>query len=136
MTTRSVRLRVQNDAREAARRAGPSATADTRLPRRRIDTARIVCAAGSMKLSRVRLSVRPSVFLFVRPIIRPPHAVAAGLLLWARLLGNIDRLLHGRRSATHASTELSMGPFCLTEPNPTHGQLCASSATLSAGVGS
>jgi len=63
LITPSVHLRVQDDARETARRAGPSATADTRFPRRRIDTARTVCAAGSMKLSSVRLSVppRPSV---------------------------------------------------------------------------
>ena len=104
LITPSVHLRVQNDARETARRAGPSATADTRFPRRRIDTARTVCAAGSMKLSSVRLSVRPSVFLFVRPIIRSARAVATGLLLRARLPGNIDRLLHGLRSATNASS--------------------------------
>ena len=45
--------------------------------------------------------VRPSVCLSVCPI-RPPHAAAAGLLLWARRLGDIDRLLHGRRSAAAA----------------------------------
>ena len=45
-----------------------------------------------------RLFVRPS----VRPIIRPLHATAPGLLLWARRAGNIDRLLHGRRSAAAA----------------------------------
>ena len=68
LITPSVHLRVQDDARETARRAGPSATADTRLPRRRIDTARIVCAAGSMKLSSVRLSVPPA-----RLSVRPSH---------------------------------------------------------------
>jgi len=31
----------------------------------------------------VKLYVRPSVCLSVCPIIRPPHAAAAGLLLWA-----------------------------------------------------
>ena len=45
------------------------------------------------------VGVRPSVC----PIIRPPHATAAGLLLWARWAGDIDRLLHGRRSAATAS---------------------------------
>jgi len=41
--------------------------------------------------------------LSVCPIIRPPHATAAGLLLWARRAGDIDRLLHGRRPAATAS---------------------------------
>ena len=47
---------------------------------------------------------RPSVCLSVRPVIRSPLAVAAGLLLWARRPGDIDRLLHGRRSAASASS--------------------------------
>ena len=38
----------------------------------------------------------------VRLSKRPPHAAAAGLLLWARRSGDIDRLLHGRRSAAAA----------------------------------
>ena len=38
------------------------------------------------------LSACPS----IRPISRPPHVAAAGLLLWARRAGVIDRLLHGR----------------------------------------
>ena len=59
--------------------------------------------AGSMKLSGVRLSVCPS----IRPIIRSPHAAAAGLLLWARRPGDIDRLLHDRRSAANASSVTS-----------------------------
>jgi len=42
-----------------------------------------------MQLSDVRLSVCP---------IRSPHVAAAGLLLWARKLGDIDRLLHGWRA--------------------------------------
>ena len=42
-----------------------------------------------MKLSDVRLSVCR--------VIRPPHAAAVGLLLWARRAGEIDGLLHGRR---------------------------------------
>jgi len=40
-------------------------------------------------------SVRLSVCLSVCPIIRPPHAAAAGLLLWARL---IDCCMAWRRS--------------------------------------
>ena len=52
-----------------------------------------------MKLSGVRLSVRPSVCLSVCVVIRLRHADAAGLLLWARRPADIDRLLHGRRSA-------------------------------------
>ena len=52
-----------------------------------------------MKLS----SVRPSVCLSVCPIIRPLHAAAVGLLLWARRPGDIDRLLDGRRSAAAAN---------------------------------
>ena len=51
-----------------------------------------------MKLSGVRLS------LSVRSIIRSPQAAAAGLLLWARRPGDIDRLPHGRRSAANASS--------------------------------
>ena len=43
-----------------------------------------------MKLLSVRLCVRP--------------IAAAGLLLWARQPGDIDRLLHGRRSAANASS--------------------------------
>ena len=41
--------------------------------------------------------VRPSVCL-----IRPPHAAAAGLLLWARRAGDVEWMLHGRRSAAAA----------------------------------
>jgi len=40
--------------------------------------------------------------LSVCPVL-PPHAAAAGLLLWARRAGDIDRLLHGRRSAASCS---------------------------------
>ena len=39
-----------------------------------------------------RASVRPSVCLSVCPNIRPLHAAAAGLLLWARQAEDIDRL--------------------------------------------
>jgi len=46
--------------------------------------------------------VRPSVRLSVCPIIRTPHSTATGLLLCARRTGNIDRLLHNRRSAAAA----------------------------------
>ena len=65
--------------------------------KRFIGTVRVVCGAGSMQLSGVRLSV----CLSVCPI-RPPHAAAAGLLLWARRPEDLDRLLHGRRSAAAA----------------------------------
>jgi len=34
----------------------------------------------------------------------PPHAVAAGLLVRARRAGDIDRLLHGRRTAANAGS--------------------------------
>jgi len=55
-------------------------------------------AAGSVCVT-VRLPV-----LSVCPMYgsSSPHAAAAGLLLWARRAGNIDRLLHGRRSAANA----------------------------------
>ena len=50
-----------------------------------IGTAHIVCRAGSVQLSGVR-----------------PIATTAGLVLWARRPGDIDQLLHGRRSAAVA----------------------------------
>jgi len=56
---------------------------------RLFDSSRTVCGAGSMKLSSVRLSVRPS------------RRSAAGLLLWPGGQ-EIDRLLHGRHSAANA----------------------------------
>jgi len=56
---------------------------------------------------------RLSICLFVCPIDRQQQH-AAGLLPWARRPGDIDQLLHGRRSAVTAS---------------------ASSVTLSADVG-
>jgi len=46
-----------------------------------------------MQRSSVCLSVCLSVS--VRPIVRPPHASAAGLLLSGRQAGDIDRLLPG-----------------------------------------
>jgi len=52
-----------------------------------------------LALLALYLSVRPSVRLSVCPPVslsNPPHAADAGLLLWARLTGDIDRLLHGR----------------------------------------
>jgi len=60
-----------------------------------------VCSrgAGSMKRSRIRLSVCP---------IRLPHAPASGLLLWAQLPGDIDRLLHGWRAGGHQQPQCSM----------------------------
>jgi len=53
-----------------------------------IGTAGIVMRAGCVTETELRLSVCP---------IRPPYAAAAGLLLWARRVEDIDRLLHGRR---------------------------------------
>jgi len=53
---------------------------------------RIACTARSMHLSG-GASVRLSVCL-----IRSPHAAATGLLLWARRVGDICRLLHGRHA--------------------------------------
>ena len=44
----------------------------------------------------VRPSVCLSVCLSVCPIYQPLQQRAAGLLLWARRVGDIDRLLHGR----------------------------------------
>ena len=72
-----------------------------------IGTARVVCVS-------VRLSVCP---------IRPLQQRAAGLLLWARRAGDIDRLLHGRRrSSTRAAARRAAED--------------AGSATFSAYVGS
>jgi len=48
-----------------------------------IDNARIACAAGSIKLSSVRLSVCP--------VYRPLQQRAAGLLLGARWAGDISQ---------------------------------------------
>ena len=60
-----------------------------------------------------RISFCPTVYPYVCLIIWQPHAAVANLLLWARRAGDIDRWLHGQRSAATAS-----------------------SITLSAGVGS
>jgi len=49
-----------------------------------------------MKWHGVRPSVRPSVCLSYSPV----QQSAAGLLLWARRVGDIDRLLHGRRRSS------------------------------------
>ena len=46
---------------------------------------------------------RPSVCPSVPPIVLPPHAAAAGLLLWARWAEDVDQLLHTGRSAANAS---------------------------------
>jgi len=56
-------------------------------------------AAGSMHLS----GVCPSVRLSVSTRAYSSKSAAAGLLLWARRAGDIDRLLHSRRSAAAAS---------------------------------
>ena len=54
---------------------------------------RIICGAGSMKWYGVRPSVCPSVPAWASS--RKP--VAAGLLLWARRAGDINRLLRQRQ---------------------------------------
>jgi len=41
------------------------------------------------------------------PSGRRMHAAAAGLLLWARLARDIDRLLHGRRPAVSSSRAIA-----------------------------
>jgi len=81
-----------------------------------IDSARIGPICVQQGLCICRASVCPSVcrLLSVCPF-RPPHA-AAGLLLWARRPGDIDRLLHGKGPAASSS------------------HIAASNATLSAGV--
>ena len=59
--------------------------------------------------SRVYATVgRPSVRPSVCPI-RPPHAAAAGWLLWARRPGDIDRLLHGCGPAVISSRAAGCG---------------------------
>jgi len=74
---------------------------------RRIERSRVYEIVGRPS---VCLSVCPSVpsieyiTSLVRPIMRPPHADAAGLLLRAE---DIDRLLHGRRSAANAGSSTS-----------------------------
>ena len=74
------------------------------IVRRIIDTAHIVCGAGSMHLSGVCPSVClcPFVRLPVCPV-RPPHAADAGLLPRARRPGDIHRLLHGVSSSSRAA---------------------------------
>ena len=47
---------------------------------------------------------RPSVRLSVLPVIRPPHAAAAGLLLRARRAGDRSTAARVRRSAANASS--------------------------------
>ena len=69
----------------------------------------IVCGAGSMQLSDIHPSVCP---------IRLPHANAAGLLLWARRPGYIDKLLHGQQSV---AAEL---PHCKPRDVAKHRLVC------------
>jgi len=64
------------------------------------DTPRIVCKTGS---GAKRSGVRLYVCLSVCPIIRQPHAAAAGLLLSAVPTKDIDRLQrpqHGARGSS------------------------------------
>jgi len=44
----------------------------------------------------------------------PAAAAAAGLLLWARRPGDIDRLLHGRRSAANAAASSTLSADVVT----------------------
>jgi len=67
----------------------------------------IACVVGFMHLS----GVRPSVRLSVCPVIRPPHAAAAGLLLRARRSRDIDRLLRGAEQRRRHITAL--GSNCM-----------------------
>jgi len=60
-----------------------------------VANARMVCEAWSMKRYVVHPSVRP--FLSHSPAAA--RAREAGLLLWARRVGDIDRLLQQRRAA-------------------------------------
>jgi len=55
--------------------------------------------------------------------VRPPHAAAAGLLLWAQQTGGISQLLHGQRASAATAS-----------PQQRHAN--AGSAALSADVGS
>jgi len=62
-----------------------------------------------MKLLTVRLSVCLSVRPSVRPSVPPSHhSAAAGLLLWARHPRDINRLLHGRRSAAANASSVTL----------------------------
>ena len=73
------------------------------LPQFRICTASIVSGTGSMKRYGVRPSVRPSV---CRSMGRAHSSkpAAAGLLLWTRRAGDIDRLLQQRRPNAGSAT--------------------------------
>jgi len=57
--------------------------------------------AGSMKRYCVPLSVRPSVYL---SIAKSSKTAAAGLLLWARRAGDVNRLLQQRRVNAGSAT--------------------------------
>ena len=51
---------------------------------------------------QVKTALTVSVRLSVPAWARNSKPAAAGLLLWARRAGDVDRLLHGRRSAAAA----------------------------------
>jgi len=65
--------------------------------------------------SRVYVTVgRPSFHPSV--CLQPLYATATGLLLWARWPGDIDRLLHGKRSAAACGSQMKAVPrFQLTQ---------------------
>jgi len=71
------------------------------------------------------LVICASVCLSVCPIVRSPQAAVAGLLLWARRVADIDRLLHGWWSALNSSSATAW-----------HAAANVGSATVSADVGS
>ena len=80
------------------------------------DTACTVCAKG---LRNGTVSVRPSVC----PSYRLLQQRAAGLLLRARRTGDIDRLLHGRRSAAAAPQQKRKGLHIMAVQQRTYGYL-------------
>ena len=71
-----------------------------------IDTASVVCGAGSVKRYGVRPSVRLPVPEWAHNCSSKP-VPAAGLLLWARRAGDVDLLLQQRRAAGHAGSAMS-----------------------------
>jgi len=64
--------------------------------------------AGYVKRSSVRFSARLS-------IIRPPQAAAAGLLLWARRAGDIDRLPQGRAPCSSGAAARCTAANCVQQ---------------------
>ena len=79
-----------------------------------IDSVFLVC--GRFYWTVPDLSVRLSICPSVCPIYRPLQQHVVGLRLWAQLEGDINWLLHGRRSAATArSITLSAGIISWTQ---------------------